>query len=162
MFATLFRLAAIALCTLVCVAAAAGQSPGSPPKEGAPAGQEAAPEKGQEEKKPAPNQEQSFEQILVNIAPIVLIIAVFWFLLIRPARMRDKQHRETLNMLKKNDKVLTNAGIIGTVQSIKETGDEVTLKLEEGRMRVLKSSIAKILGPEEAAKDPKQEAGKNT
>ena len=49
---------------------------------------------------------------------------------------------ETLfSSLKNNDRVLTNAGIIGTVANIKD--DEVSLKLEEGRVRVLKSSIAR-------------------
>jgi preprotein translocase subunit YajC len=103
------------------------------------------------------NTTQDSPPIWFQFAPIILIVAVFYFLLILPARRREKQHRDNvLNVLKKNDKVVTNSGIIGTVANISASGDEVTLRLEEGRMRVLKSTIARILGPEEAAKDQPQ------
>jgi preprotein translocase subunit YajC len=95
-----------------------------------------------------------------SFLPLILIFALFYFLLIMPAQRRERKHRETvLNALKKGDKVLTNAGILGVVANVKD--DEVTLKLEEGKLRVLRSTISKILGPEEPAKDQKQEATKN-
>jgi preprotein translocase subunit YajC len=89
------------------------------------------------------------------IAQLALIAVLFYFLLIAPARRKERQQREMLDKnLKKNDRVLTNAGIIGTVANIKD--QEVTLKLDEGRMRILKSTIARILGDEDAAKDAKE------
>ena len=92
---------------------------------------------------------------LITFAPLILIVILFYFLIIAPARRKERQQREMLNKnLKKNDRVLTNAGIIGTVANIKD--EEVTLKLDEGRMRILKSTIARILGDEEAAKDGKE------
>jgi preprotein translocase subunit YajC len=94
---------------------------------------------------------------LTMFLPLLVIMALFFFLIILPARRKDRQHRENvLNVLKKNDKVLTNSGIIGVVANVKD--DEVTLRLEEGKMRVLKSTILKIFGPEEPAKETKQEA----
>jgi preprotein translocase subunit YajC len=88
--------------------------------------------------------------------PLILILVLFFFLIILPARRRERQHRENvLNVMKKNDKVLTNSGIIGVVANIKD--DEITLKLEEGKMRVLRSTILKIYGPDEPVKDSKQE-----
>jgi preprotein translocase subunit YajC len=61
-----------------------------------------------------------------------------------------------LDALKKNDKVITSGGIIGIVAAIKDKEDEVTLKVDESsnvRLRVLKSSIIRIVGPEETAKE---------
>ncbi len=52
--------------------------------------------------------------------------------------------------------MLTSAGILGVVSFISEKGDEVTLKLDEGKMKVLKSSIVKIIAGDQAP-----EAGKN-
>ena len=99
---------------------------------------------------------------LIQLAPLLLIIGVFYFLIIMPARKRERQQREMLfNTLKKNDEVVTSAGIIGTVANIKE--DEVTLKVDESsnvRIRVLKSSIVRIVSPKEPGKDAGTDAVK--
>ena len=95
------------------------------------------------------------------LLPMILIFAAFYFIMILPARRREKQQRESLfSSLKKNDEVLTSAGIIGTVANIKD--DEVTLKVDESanvRLRVLKSTIVRILNPKEPA-DTTSEATK--
>jgi preprotein translocase subunit YajC len=92
---------------------------------------------------------------LITFAPLILLVILFYFLIIAPARRKERQQREMLDKnLKKNDRVLTNAGIIGTVSNI--TGEQVTLKLDEGKMRILKSTIARILGDEEPGKDAKE------
>jgi preprotein translocase subunit YajC len=85
------------------------------------------------------------------LLPMIAIFALFYFLIILPARRKEKQQREALfGNLKKNDEVLTSAGIIGVVASIKD--DEVTLKLEDNaKMRVLKSTLVKIMNAKDAA-----------
>jgi preprotein translocase subunit YajC len=99
-----------------------------------------------------PKGEEGAPPIWATFLPLVLIFIVFYVLLILPAQRRERKHKETvLNALKKGDKVLTNAGIIAVVANIKD--DEVTLKLEEGKVRVLKGTISKILGTEEPAKE---------
>jgi preprotein translocase subunit YajC len=99
---------------------------------------------------------------LLALLPFVLIFVLFYVLLILPAQRREKKQRALImSSLKKGDKVLTNAGIIGVVSSLNPNSEEVTLKLEEGKLRVLKGSIAKIYGVEEAAKEQTQEAGKS-
>jgi preprotein translocase subunit YajC len=89
--------------------------------------------------------------------PIALMFLALWLVVILPAQRRDRRQREALMTgLKKNDKVLTQGGIIGVVAQIKDKEDEVTLKVDESsntRLRVLKSSIIKIYGPEEVARD---------
>ena len=97
--------------------------------------------------------------------PMVLIMAAFFFLIILPAQRREKKQRETvMSNLKKNDEVITTAGIIGIVQNIKENGDEVTLKIDDNgaRIRVLKSSIARIVPKDEPAAAPSDTNAKPT
>jgi preprotein translocase subunit YajC len=90
---------------------------------------------------------------LLQFVPLILIFLVFIFLIVLPARRRERQQREQLfKSLKKNDEVLTSGGIIGIVANIKDQEDEVTLKVDESsnvRIRVLKSSIIRILTPKE-------------
>src|SRR5579862_3686330 len=82
------------------------------------------------------------------------IFFAFYILLLRPMKQREKKEREELfSKLKKNDEVLTASGIIGIVAAVKD--DEVILKVDESsnvRLRVLKSTIARILNPKEPAK----------
>jgi preprotein translocase subunit YajC len=92
------------------------------------------------------------------------IFVAFYFIIIMPMKRREKKERDDLfSKLKKNDEVLTASGIIGIVAMVKD--DEVVLKVDESsnvRLRVLKSSIARILNPKETkesseAKAPKPE-----
>jgi preprotein translocase subunit YajC len=83
------------------------------------------------------------------------VFAAFYFIVIMPARRKEKKERESLlNQMKKNDEVLTASGIIGIIANVKD--DEVVLKVDESsnvRLRVLKSSIVRVLNPKEAPKD---------
>ena len=65
--------------------------------------------------------------LLTTMLPMVLIFVVFWFMLIRPQRKKDKQVKEMLNNLKAGDRVCTIGGIYGTIVSIKD--DTVTLSV---------------------------------
>jgi preprotein translocase subunit YajC len=89
------------------------------------------------------------------IMPILIVMVLFFFLIILPAQRRQRKEQEAvMATLKKNDEVVTTAGIIGIVAHIKESGDEVTLKIDDNaRIRVLKSTIARILKKEESPKD---------
>ncbi len=82
--------------------------------------------------------------------PVVLIlalVAMFFFIVLLPQQRKEKKQREALMAnLKKNDEVVTAAGIIGVVTHIKEGADEVTLKIDDNaRIRVLRSTIIKIV-----------------
>jgi preprotein translocase subunit YajC len=90
------------------------------------------------------------------------LFALFYFLVILPMKRKDRQQREAIfNALKKNDRVLTHAGILGTVVSIKDKEDEVTLRIDDttnARLSVLKSSIVRIFTKEDAGKGDTSEA----
>lgn len=71
------------------------------------------------------------------------IVAIFYFLIIRPKVQQEKKHRERLGDLRKNDKVVTVGGIIGEVVHLKDS--EVTIKSGESRIVVQRDRIADIL-----------------
>jgi preprotein translocase subunit YajC len=77
-------------------------------------------------------------QQLVFILPLV---AIFYFLLIRPQNQRQKKLKEMLASLKRGDTVITQGGIIGKIVKITEGSDEVTLDSEGTKFKVLRSTI---------------------
>ncbi|MFH1159238.1 MAG: preprotein translocase subunit YajC [Pseudomonadota bacterium] len=79
--------------------------------------------------------------MLLSMAPIFLILAVFYFMVIRPQNKRLQEHRSMVNGLQKGDKVVTGGGLIATVR--KTVGsDEVILDLTEGvQVHALRSTI---------------------
>lgn len=80
---------------------------------------------------------------LVSLMPIIFIFIIFYFLLIRPQKKAQNEHKKMLEALKKNDEVVTSAGIHGTIVNVKETA--VTLKVDDNvKIDVEKSCIARI------------------
>jgi len=79
-----------------------------------------------------------------------LIIAIFYFVLIRPQRRQAAQHKQLLASLQRGDQIVTSSGIVGEVVHIKE--DQVTVRSGEAKFVILRSGVASITnrGPEEA------------
>jgi len=65
-----------------------------------------------------------------SFVPLLLIMVIFYFLLIRPQQKKLKEHSETIKALKKGDKVITGGGIYGTVTDVQEK--EISVKIAEG------------------------------
>ena len=55
------------------------------------------------------------EQMFVQLLPLFLIFAIFYFLLIRPQQKRAKQHKEMVAAVQRGDKIITSGGIKGKV-----------------------------------------------
>jgi preprotein translocase subunit YajC len=86
---------------------------------------------------------------LVLMIQLGAIIAIFWFLLIRPQRRAQQRHREMLETLRRGDEVMTDGGIIGEVVHIKD--DRVTIRTGENtRIVVARPKIARLFTPTEA------------
>jgi preprotein translocase subunit YajC len=80
---------------------------------------------------------------LINVAPLLLIFVIFWFLLIRPQQRRVKQHRDMIGAVKRNDVAVTGGGVIGKVTKVDE--NEVELEIASGvRIRVLKGLLSDV------------------
>jgi len=81
---------------------------------------------------------------LLNFLPLLFIFVIFYFLLIKPQRQREKEHQKMLNSLSKNDEVVTSGGIHGTIVNVKEK--TVTLRVDENvRIEVEKSAILYLI-----------------
>jgi preprotein translocase subunit YajC len=74
------------------------------------------------------------------LAFLVAIFALFYFVMIRPQRKRQKQQQEMMQNLQKGDRVMTAGGIYGTIESTSE--ESVVIKIESGAtMRVARGSV---------------------
>ncbi len=58
---------------------------------------------------------------LGDLAPLVILFFIFYFLLIRPQQKRAKDHKLLLSTLKKGDEIVTNGGVVGTVVTVDES-----------------------------------------
>jgi preprotein translocase subunit YajC len=84
----------------------------------------------------------------MQFVPILLVFAIFYFLLIAPMRKRQKALQSLIESLKKGDRVVTNGGLYGTVAAVEEK--VVVLKLAENlKVRVAKSAISGLEGQED-------------
>lgn len=77
--------------------------------------------------------------------PIVLIFAVFYFLLIRPQQKKMREHKEMLGAIRRGDRVVTGGGIIGTVSKVIDD-NEVQVEIAENvRVRVQRAMVSGVL-----------------
>lgn len=86
------------------------------------------------------------------LLPIILMLGVFYFLLIRPQKKQERVRKEMLRDLQKNDKVVTIGGIHGVVASVRKEDEIVTLKVGESenvRLKFARSAISRILSAED-------------
>jgi len=77
---------------------------------------------------------------LMNIVPLLFIFLIFYFMIIRPQKLKDKEHRKMVESLAKNDEVITSGGIHAVVISTKEKS--VIVRIDENvKIEVEKSCI---------------------
>jgi preprotein translocase subunit YajC len=79
----------------------------------------------------------------LSFAPMILLVVVFYFILIRPQQKRAKELAKLVSSIKSGDKVVTASGIIGTVTSVKDR--TVALRSGDAKMEVTKASVTEIL-----------------
>jgi len=80
--------------------------------------------------------------------PLVIIGALFYFMLVRPERRKRAELSSMLDNLKKNDRVVTIGGIYGTVVNVQKGSEDVSIKVDEGsntKLRILRSSISRVI-----------------
>ncbi|HYD11572.1 MAG TPA: preprotein translocase subunit YajC [Allosphingosinicella sp.] len=79
----------------------------------------------------------------LQMAPLLLIFVIFYFLLIRPQQKRMKAHQAMIQSAKPRDTVITNGGLIGKVTKVDE--HELEIEIAQGiKVRVVKSMLADI------------------
>ena len=98
-------------------------------------------------------------------SPLTLVAGLFflfYFIVIAPERRKKSEEAKMMQSLKKNDRVVTIGGIHGSVASVTEDSDVITLKIDESgntRIKVNRSAIARIVVPEKTADKEKESAG---
>lgn len=92
--------------------------------------------------------------LIGGLAPMLIIIGIFYFLVMRPQMKRQREHQDLLSRLKKGDEVITNGGLLGKVVS----ADDAVLTIEIAdrvRVKALRSQIAGLQKTPEATTDEK-------
>ena len=82
----------------------------------------------------------------LQFLPIVGMVAIFWFLIIRPQMRQQKAHRDKVASVKKGDQVVTAGGLVGKVIKVDEQYAEI--EIAQGvRVKAVKSTIGDIVAP---------------
>jgi len=93
---------------------------------------------------------------LLQIAPILLMVVLFYFMLIRPQQKRQKEHQAMLGNLKRGDSVVLSSGVLGKIVRVEDK--EVGVEIAQGvTVKVLKGMITEVRakGEPAAANDAK-------
>jgi preprotein translocase subunit YajC len=93
------------------------------------------------------------EQITSLLVPMLLVFVIFYFFMIRPQQQRVKQHKETIDNIRRGDTVITSGGIVGKVTKVKDDGEIEVEIAENTRVRVIKDTVAQVRVKGEPAKE---------
>lgn len=98
--------------------------------------------------------------MLMSLAPMVLIFVVFWFLLIRPQQKKAKEHRAMVAALKRGDRVVTTGGIYGQVSHVAD--DHLMVEIADGvKIKIARDAVSGVPGKPEPVKKEESKQGAN-
>jgi len=86
------------------------------------------------------------------LMPLVVIMALFYLMMIRPQKRKEQELRNQVSNLKENDRVITIGGIYGVVTNVQRDAQRVTVRVDEStgtKLRLNMSAIARVLTAEE-------------
>jgi preprotein translocase subunit YajC len=89
---------------------------------------------------------------LTGILPIVLMIAIFYFLVFMPMRRQQKNTREMIKTLQSGQTVLTSGGIIGTIVAVNDDTLILRIKPDNLKIQVARSAVTSIVNSDDAPK----------
>ena len=94
-------------------------------------------------------QQAGLAEMLISLLPMILLVVVFYFLLIRPQRKRDKENKNMLANLKVGDNIITIGGIVGTITKVKD--DKIVIetgtKTEKQLMTMERWAVREVIKP---------------
>jgi preprotein translocase subunit YajC len=98
---------------------------------------------------------------IMTFLPFVAIIAIFYFLIIRPQNKKQKETQKMLSALKKGDKIVTIGGIHGTIQTVRE--QTVIVKVDEDtKLEFSRSAISTVVQVSSKDEEKTEEAGEKS
>jgi len=81
---------------------------------------------------------------LMSFLPLIVIFAVFYFMLIRPQMKRAKEHKQLVSQLSKGDEVITNGGLLGKITDVSDSF--VTLELADNlQIKLQRQAVASVM-----------------
>lgn len=98
---------------------------------------------------PAPEDPFAFFRFM---GPLLIIMVLFWFMLIRPQKRKEHELREMVHNLKENDRVVTIGGVYGVVTNVQRDAERVTIRVDEStgtKLKVNMSAIARVMTGDE-------------
>ena len=101
----------------------------------------------------AQGQPQPQGSLMGLMVPMILMVVIFYFLLIRPQQKKAKEHSKMVDSLKSGDSVVTRGGVVGAVQSVKDT--TVSIRSLESKFEVEKYAIERVIKDKSDLKDNK-------
>ena len=85
---------------------------------------------------------QSSPPAWTSMVPLVLLMVVFYFALIRPQQKKSKEHAQLMKNIRSGDKIVTTSGILATVITVKEKS--LTIRSADTKLEIAKSAVAEI------------------
>jgi preprotein translocase subunit YajC len=93
--------------------------------------------------------------LIMNLAPILVLVIIFWLLIFRPQQKRAREQREMLNAVRRGDTVVTSGGIIGKVTKAID-GEDLEVEIAQGvKVKLLRSSVSDVRSKAEPVNDNK-------
>jgi preprotein translocase subunit YajC len=91
--------------------------------------------------------------MLTSLLPLILIVVIMYFLVLRPQQQRAKLHREMVKALRRGDSVVTNGGLVGKVTKVVDD-DQIEIEIADGvRVRQMRSMVSEVRAKGEPVKD---------
>ena len=91
--------------------------------------------------------------MIIQFMPLILIIVIMYFLILRPQQQRVKRHQEMVKALRRGDSVVTNGGLVGKVTKVVDD-DQVEVEIADSvRVRQMRSMISEVRAKSEPVKD---------
>ncbi len=100
----------------------------------------------------SPGGQGGTEGFFVSLLPIAAMVAILWFLLIRPQQKEQQRHGALVKGLKKGDEVVTVGGLYGRIMSLRE--EKISLKIADGvKVDVDRSKVVRVLSKQTEAEE---------
>jgi len=91
--------------------------------------------------------------MITSLMPLVLIIVIMYFLVLRPQQQKVKQHQTMVKALRRGDTVVTNGGLVGKVTKVVDD-DQIEVEIADGvRVRQMRSMVSDVRAKGEPVKE---------
>ena len=91
--------------------------------------------------------------MIVQFMPLILIIVIMYFLILRPQQQRVKRHQEMVKAVRRGDSVVTNGGLVGKVTKVVDD-EQIEIEVADGvRVRQMRSMVSEVRAKSEPVSD---------